>query len=400
MRRGIRTGAAAVVGAVVGLVVALAIPVPGGAPDPALSPPAVDTDEAVLGDAEIPTLLAWTPSQLPVGYAAAVRDLNEVEAAAVVHSGVAWLTSWRDRDGRVRTPSDGLMAPVELAGVDPAEYLRFVPPSEWAAFGQLARGGALLGASGAKLRGIGPGGTLEFGGTSLRVRAVVDDELVGAHEVVVSEEVGRRLGAGRARYLLVAPKRSASRQEVERALRRALPAGVRMQIRGPGETPIFRHGDAVLPIVRLKELFGEFAAVPASGGSLRIDPRWVADSIVTAEAPILGRIQCHRGVISQLDGALGELVDRGLGDLVDPADYGGCYSPRFIRHDPGAGISHHAWGVAIDLNVSGNTFGAKPTMDPRIVEVFERWGFTWGGRWLIPDGNHFEFLRFPLSPQD
>lgn len=395
MRGGARTGAAAIAGAVVGLVVALAIPVPGGAPEQGESPPAVNTDDAVLGDADIPTLLAWTPSRLPLGFASAVRRLDEVDAVAVVHSGVAWLTAWREASGSIRRPPADFMVPVELAGIDPEEYLRFVPPSEWASFGQLARGGALLGSGGARLRGIGPGGTLEFAGTSLRVHDVVDDELVGAHEVVVSDAIGRRLGAVRPRYLLVAPKPSASRQEVERAIRRVLPAGIRMQIRGPGETPVFRHGDAVLPLVRLKELFGEFAAAPAAGGTLSIDPRWVADTIQTADVPILGRVQCHRGVLSQIEGALGELADRGLGDLVDPGDYGGCYSPRFIRHDPGSGISHHAWGIAIDLNVSGNLFGVRPTMDPRVVEAFERWGLTWGGRWLIPDGNHFEFLRFP-----
>jgi hypothetical protein len=29
-------------------------------------------------------------------------------------------------------------------------------------------------------------------------------------------------------------------------------------------------------------------------------------------------------------------------------------------------------------------------MDPRIVEIFDRWGFVWGGRWSTPDGMHFE----------
>ena len=27
-----------------------------------------------------------------------------------------------------------------------------------------------------------------------------------------------------------------------------------------------------------------------------------------------------------------------------------------------------------------------------------RWsaaGFTWGGRWVVPDGMHFEWVRFP-----
>jgi D-alanyl-D-alanine carboxypeptidase len=26
------------------------------------------------------------------------------------------------------------------------------------------------------------------------------------------------------------------------------------------------------------------------------------------------------------------------------------------------------------------------------VAIFERWGFTWGGRWLVLDGMHFELL--------
>jgi hypothetical protein len=31
------------------------------------------------------------------------------------------------------------------------------------------------------------------------------------------------------------------------------------------------------------------------------------------------------------------------------------------------------------------------------VEVMERWGFAWGGRWLIPDPAHFEYLRPPAA---
>ena len=29
------------------------------------------------------------------------------------------------------------------------------------------------------------------------------------------------------------------------------------------------------------------------------------------------------------------------------------------------------------------------------MKILEDWGFTWGGRWLVPDGMHFEFVRFP-----
>jgi hypothetical protein len=157
---------------------------------------------------------------------------------------------------------------------------------------------------------------------------------------------------------------------------------------------VFRHGDAVLPAVALKEVFGEFAADPI-GGFLRLERRWVSENIRTIRVPRLGSVTCHRRIIPMLRGALRELADRGLAGLIDPAQYGGCYSPRFLNRTPAAGLSHHAWGVALDINVAQNPYGAEPRMDRRVVEVFERWGFTWGGRWLVPDAMHFEFMRFP-----
>jgi hypothetical protein len=70
-----------------------------------------------------------------------------------------------------------------------------------------------------------------------------------------------------------------------------------------------------------------------------------------------------------------------------------------IAGDPGPSIAHHAWGSAIDLNASANPQGLPPHQDRRLVSIFERWGFTWGGRWLVPDGMHFELLRLlPIRP--
>lgn len=386
--------AAAIAGAVLGAALTLSITSPArqeevAGPEAPRSP--------IVGEAPIPTLLAWSPGGLPPGYASAVGSLDEVRSTVTVRSGVAWLSAWRDREGTLRTPPVGLSIPMEIAAVDTKDYLEFVPPVERAEFAALSGGGAIMGRTGAAIRGIGPGGSVSFGSNTLAIGAVVDDELIGAHEVLVSLRTGERLGIMVPRYLLVVPRPGAKPRGVEAALRRVLPAGTRLRVRAPGETPVFRHGDAVLPPVRLKELFGEFAGAPRSDGTIRADPAWVRTNIRRVRLPILGRTTCHRLLLPQLRAALQELARRGLGDLLDPGDFGGCFFPRFANRNPLSGISHHSWGVAVDLNVSQNPLGGEPRLDRRVVDVFERWGFTWGGRWLLPDPMHLEFLRFPLA---
>jgi hypothetical protein len=109
--------------------------------------------------------------------------------------------------------------------------------------------------------------------------------------------------------------------------------------------------------------------------------------------PVLGEVVCHKALFPQLRAALRTIEDRGLTHLI--SNYGGCFGPRFIGLDPDGRISHHAWGVAFDINVRDNAFGAEPNLDPKIVAAIEQWGFTWGGRWIIPDGMHFEWQRWP-----
>jgi hypothetical protein len=282
---------------------------------------------------------------------------------------------------------------VEIASIHRRSYAAFVPPADRTMV--IGLRGAILGRTFAGLHSLGPGAEVLIAGTPLEVEAVLDDELVGAHELVVAGAVGRRLGVERPRYLLVGPRQGSPADRVEAGLRRAVPAGVRVRIRAPGETPVFRHGDAVLPQVRVKELFGEFAAAPRPDGTLAPDPVWVRANVRTARVPILGEIRCHRLVVPLVRAALEDLAARNLGHLVDRADYGGCYYPRFIASDPGTGLSHHSWGIAIDVNVSQGLPGRQPTIDPRVVEAFEAQGFKWGGEFLIPDGTHFEFVRFP-----
>ena len=144
--------------------------------------------------------------------------------------------------------------------------------------------------------------------------------------------------------------------------------------------------DAVLPQAMVKERFGEFAWRKAAGDTYTQDPAWAAASLATARVPILGRVRCNRALLGALAGAMGELRQQRPGRLVDPDAYAGCWNPRLTRG--GGGVSRHAWGAAVDLNVAGNPTGLASAQDPRLVDM-ERWGFTWGGRWLIPDPAHF-----------
>jgi D-alanyl-D-alanine carboxypeptidase len=341
------------------------------------------------------TLLAWTPGGLPKGLGDQVKSVRGVRHAVAVVSGTAWLTSSFAEDGaRVDAPPPGLAFPLEVAGAKLTDYQAFLSPADRALLPALERGEAVLGSTEATLRHLGPGGTLVFGSVRLRVAGILPDASIGAHEVFVSRAAARSIGVGKERYLLIDPGPRASRRTITSRIRARLPKGLPMRVRGPGETPFFRQGDAVLPPVQLKEWFGEFAARPV-GGYLSVDPGWVKSHITTAEVPILGHVRCNRALIPQLRGALAEIEREDLARAIDPKQYAGCYSARFLNRNPEAGISHHAWGVALDINVSRNPFGGTPHQNGRVVEIFERWGLTWGGEWLVPDGMHFEFRSFP-----
>jgi hypothetical protein len=378
-------------------------------------------------------LLVWTPGRLPQGLAGRVGRVRGVRAVTVVRGGMLGLGGSVDADGRpVDRPRAGSTIPVEAIGFDPATYPALLPASARAAFAGLRPGEALLGATSARLRRLGPGGRLRVapgpGGHRrwLTVAGVVDDALVGAAEVALSVAGARAVGVATDRYLLLTYRgeRAAVAGRLRRALERrsgidvastypaasagppharrpyptGVPAGsgVPVRLRGPGETPFFRAGDAVLPQAMVKERFGEFAWRKGPGDSYVQDPGWQAAHLATGRVPILGRVRCNRALLPALAGAMGELRQRGLARLVDPEAYAGCWNPRLTRG--GGGVSRHAWGAAVDLNVAGNPTGLASAQDPRLVEVMERWGFTWGGRWLVPDPAHFEWLR-PSQPR-
>jgi hypothetical protein len=339
------------------------------------------------------TLLAWTPGIVDDDLADHIARTKGVKATTCVRSDVAWLDSWTDSSGRRHRAPNGMRIPIEVAAIDTSTYVPFVPATERATIESIEGGGAVLGDGGAALRRISSTGVLTFGPTTLDVHGVLDDALVGAHEAVVSRATGRRLGIETVRYVLVELADDASPDAVAERIRDLVGPHGGIRVRRLGDTPRFRHGDAVLPPVRIKELFGEFAAAGQPDGSLRLDEAWTHANIVTADVPVLGDVRCHRRIVPPLRSAMSEIARRGLAGLIDASDFGGCFSPRHLNQEKTGGLSHHSWGIAFDINVSENPFGVQGRLDPRIVAVMERWGFTWGGHWLIPDGMHFEFLQ-------
>jgi hypothetical protein len=344
------------------------------------------------------TYLAWVAGGLPSTFAGVVEGALGARREVVVASDVAWMTRSVDADGDVvDEPPATFAIPLEVTAVDPEAYAPFLPPADRDVVVALAHGEGILGETSAKLRGIGVGGRLRVGGIDVPIAAVLPDELVGASELMVSRAVGARIGVTHDRYALIVPRRETTSDALERRLRRALPDGTLLQVRAPGETPYFRQGDAVLPPVVIKTLFGEFAAKPdpTRPGYLILDPAWVRSHIATERVPLLGSVTCNVAMFPQIRDVIHDLRRRGLGDTI--SSFSGCYSPRRVNRIPTAGISHHTWGIALDINVPSNPFGAIPDQDPRLVRVFERWGFIWGGRFVQPDGMHFEYRRPPAT---
>ena len=363
--------------------------------DPPLPPEMADA----LRVKELPdTFLAWTPGGLPAGFADAVARMPGIRRAVVVASDNVWLTRSFSQDGEVvDDPPPTFAIPLEVAAVHPQAYAPFLPPADRTVTLALSDGQGVLGESSAKLRGLGVGAVMRFGGVRVEIAAILADELVGAHELMVSREVGLRIGVVRDRYALLVPDGEPNQRQIAKGVRLALAPGTLVRVRAPGDTPYFRHGDAVLPPVAIKELFGEFAAKPRAGqpGFLTADPAWVRTHIATQNVPLLGSVTCNVAMFPQIRGAIRELIELGLQDTI--MSYSGCWAPRHILRDPDAGLSHHAWGIAIDVNVPQNYFGAPPNQDPDMVEVFERWGFIWGGDFIQPDGMHFEYRRPPAA---
>jgi hypothetical protein len=384
---------AALAGTVVGAVAMAGVQDAGSRPaTPPTVAPAPPT--SALADPPQPAvLLAWTPGTLDPGLADAAETDPGVTAVSRVRGGVVDLVASRDASGvPVDAPAAGWAIPLDAVAIDPEAHAELASVAERADVSGLGDGRALLGATSAELRGLEPGSVLDLArGGSVVVAGVVSDSAVGGAELVVDLTTGERIGVATERYLLASY--TGDRAALEQRLRAGLTGGSPVRFRGPGETPVLRNGDAVLPQVTIKDRFGEFAYRRGSDDEIDQDPGWQAENLETVDLPIIGTARCHRDVVDALAGALDELEAANLAGLVDPNGFAGCWNPRTTRG--GTSLSRHAWGVAIDLNFGDNPTGLASVQDPRLVAVFARWGFTDGSSWLVPDAGHFEYVGPP-----
>jgi hypothetical protein len=373
-------------------------PEPIRADDPAGGAPAEQTVATEpLPEPSSNVLLVWTPTELDPTLAYETPGIDGVDTVSIVRGGLADLAASRDAEGIVvDQPEAGWFIPLDTVAFDPDVHSEFAPVADRPTLLDLDDGEALLSRSSATLRRLVPGDTLELaGGEVVTVAGIVQDTTIGAAELAVTVDTGAEIGIDQARYMLLT--HSADRSDVEAALRDALPQGVRARIRTPGETPLLREDDVLLPPLRLKERFGEFSYQPPGEGhdEFAQEEAWQSENLVVREMPLVGRMRCHRDVVDAIEGALREIQSSGLEGLIDPEAFKGCWNPRLVRN--GDDISRHAWGVALDLNYDDNPTGLESVQDERLVAVFDRWGFTWGGTWLKPDAGHFEFVGPPAG---
>lgn len=320
------------------------------------------------------------------------RDVEKLQKA----KGVAIAASLAIDRMKVKGPKGktqlrvGEMQPLDFRSVAPvatrdAEFV-------WVS---LIIGQAVPSFSAARKLGVTGGGEIEIDGTKVKVGAIADNGVPNFADVLVQSNRERSHGIGAPLVYVIGAKSGTTIETLGKSLRKILPTSAKLRRIIPDDTapavPQANAGAAPQPVGHVSGgVVGSMSFQILPSGFIRPDPAWVAANITQGSVPILGTVTCHRLMIPRLAGALGDVVDAGLAGEIRPGDYGGCYVPRFIDRDPTKPLSNHAFGLAVDLNVSTNGLGTRGDMHPDIVRIFQGWGFNWGGLWSRPDPMHFE----------
>ena len=273
----------------------------------------------------------------------------------------------------------------------------------------LAAGGIVMGKSSAQIRGARVGDVaylldIDDKPHPFVIGAIAQDDEIGESDILMSLAQADEMGATMVtRYTVIGFTKT---DKMVTALSEAgFVNGNTYRIRRTWDP---KNPDATLGLGATKKLVGEFAYKVSRSGKITVADSWIRANILP-RTPFDGvgvKAACHRVVRVAIQGALKEVKREGLGELIDLENtnaYGGCFYPRYNRLAGALGyLSRHSWGMAVDMNTSTNVQGGVPYMDCRIVRIFRKWGFAWGGNFTPSDGMHFEYvgerrdnLKFP-----
>ena len=291
---------------------------------------------------------------------------------------------------------------VTYGAVNPATFRRVTPPGTaqtTAVWDRVAAGEiAVEPAMGRKLQA--KDGYMRLGNESASKRIhigayaeILPPTVAKRINAVVNYKWADKLGMHKDNAMLISMG-STSPQSVRKELKKYAGTKASVQILGP-DLDLGATQTAFLTGGSVSAAVGSFSYRANPDGTVTPDPSWVAAKITTEVMPIIGRVTGNRVMLPQLRAALNEIVALKLSSSI--YHYDGCYVPRFIAHDPSKGLSFHTFGTAIDLNAADNQRGGPGKMDRRVVAIFKKWGFAWGGDWNYTDPMHFELsqLRAP-----
>lgn len=161
------------------------------------------------------------------------------------------------------------------------------------------------------------------------------------------------------------------------------------------------------------------------GSNNEVNPKWAEANLTSIQVPwqmvlawqtssSVKSIRCHKKVVSSLEKVFKEIKAQARIRAKDKHGYnltsaqydkleydeikaarlhlfGGMYN--FRKQRGSNKLSLHSYGIAIDLDPANNALGdTTPLMPMWVVDIFERNGWSWGGRWKGSrcDGMHFE----------
>lgn len=268
----------------------------------------------------------------------------------------------------------------------------------------ISQGSIVMGQTSAGLRGAVAGDRIEMmtaggGSLSFTIGMVAADGDIGGTEILMSTQQAAMLGANIDTRVLIYGK--FDRATLQSALaNRGVSGNSKVRIRQSWDA---FDPDLTMSMSQTKARLGEFQMDYANLSTLgwtSVDSTWRNAYLPAAREnyPAGIRAMCNREVKDDLYAALQEVVDVGLAGGIDAGNantYGGCSvgQARLSRITQSLGsVSRHSWGQPIDVNTVTNCQGCVPKMDCRIVRIFRKHNFAWGGNFLTPDGMHFEWV--------